>query len=230
NKLFIYSVPSNLEKQIVFYKRVLVPFGHRQLKGFIIEEAFFAEIENLKKIKDIIKVLDTEPVIQKDLLELSQWMADYYICSYGEVLNSIVPDLNIKKKVNNHPQSISIFKPPIILTEEQKTVLNSIYSSIEKNNFASFLLHGVTGSGKTEIYVQAIKYLIENKKKQAIVLLPEISLTPQIIQYFKDYFGEKISVWHSHLSSGEKADEWKKIKNGEVDIVIGARSAIFAPF
>lgn len=113
---------------------------------------------------------------------------------------------------------------PLELTLEQQAALNAILSSNGK-----FLLHGITGSGKTEVFLQAIAEIIK-KGKQAIVLVPEISLTPQAMERFIGRFGNRISVLHSSLSSSEKLYEWKRILKGEVDIAIGARSAIFAPF
>lgn len=118
---------------------------------------------------------------------------------------------------------------PPKLTVEQKIALKDIYGSIEENEFSSFLLHGVTGSGKTEVYLRAINEVIK-KGKQAIVLVPEISLTPQLIKRFKSRFGDQVAVIHSLLSDGERFDAWRRARSGEVKIVIGARSAIFAPF
>lgn len=92
----------------------------------------------------------------------------------------------------------------------------------------TFLLHGVTGSGKTEVYLQAIAKAIETGGR-AIVLVPEISLTPQTVGRFRSRFGQRIAVLHSRLSPGERFDEWRRIRLGQVDVVIGARSAIFAP-
>ena len=115
------------------------------------------------------------------------------------------------------------------LTSDQSSVLDKVVSSIKKGGFSTFLLHGITGSGKTEIYLQVIDFCIKNKK-QAIVLVPEISLASQIIQIFKARFGDRVAILHSRLSKGERYDEWEKIKKRKVDIVVGARSAIFAPF
>lgn len=115
------------------------------------------------------------------------------------------------------------------LTEEQQIAFNKVNQSIENKEFKEFLLYGVTGSGKTEIYLQLINKVLE-KEKTAIVLVPEISLTPQMLDRFIARFGkEEIAVLHSKLSIGERHDEWKKIKEGKIKIVIGARSAIFAP-
>ncbi len=114
-----------------------------------------------------------------------------------------------------------------ILTKDQEAVITKINNKI--NTFQPFLLHGVTGSGKTEVYINVILEVLK-KGQESIVLVPEISLTPQMVNNFKGRFGNQIAVIHSRLSRGEKYDEWRKIERGEVSIVIGARSAIFAPF
>ena len=114
------------------------------------------------------------------------------------------------------------------LTEEQKKAFNGIKFFIDNNEYSTNLIYGITGSGKTEIYMQLIEEVL-NKNKKALVLVPEISLTPQMVNRFLSRFGETIAVLHSRLSIGERFDEWNKIKNGKANIVIGARSAIFAP-
>lgn len=114
-----------------------------------------------------------------------------------------------------------------VLNEEQQMVVTSILEC--KNQFQPFLVHGVTGSGKTEVYMRVIEDVL-NDGKEAILLVPEISLTPQIIATFQRRFGDQIAILHSRLSDGEKYDEWRRIERKEVSIVIGARSAIFAPF
>lgn len=114
-------------------------------------------------------------------------------------------------------------------TEEQKKVIDYLYDCIDGERHEKILLRGVTGSGKTEVFLQAIERVIE-KGKNAIMLVPEISLTPQTVQRFVGRFGNRVAVIHSALSDGERYDQWKKIKNGEVRVVVGARSAIFAPF
>lgn len=104
-----------------------------------------------------------------------------------------------------------------------------IEAAIENGHHEAMLLHGVTGSGKTEIYLQAIAKVLE-KGKEAMMLVPEISLTPQMVTRFKARFGDLVAIMHSGLSSGEKYDEWRKIYRKEVKVVVGARSAVFAPF
>ncbi|MBP2240077.1 primosomal protein N' (replication factor Y) [Cytobacillus eiseniae] len=118
---------------------------------------------------------------------------------------------------------------PLPLTENQLQAITPILASVEENRHQTFLLYGVTGSGKTEVYLQSIQRVLQSKK-EAIVLVPEISLTPQMVKRFKGRFGNQVAVLHSGLSAGEKYDEWRKIQRKEVKVVVGARSAIFAPF
>lgn len=117
---------------------------------------------------------------------------------------------------------------PKVLNDEQKKCFDAINSYIQNGKFSKNLIYGITGSGKTEIYLQLINEVIK-KGKEAIVLVPEISLTPQMVDRFLARFGENVAVLHSKLSTGERFDEWNKIAQGEKKIVIGARSAIFAP-
>lgn len=123
------------------------------------------------------------------------------------------------------------FKPsePLVLTEEQQRVYDKIVHKLDERQHGVFLLHGVTGSGKTEIYLQTIQRCLQ-QERQAIVLVPEISLTPQMVERFKARFGDRVAVMHSRLSDGERYDEWRKIREGRASVVVGARSAVFAPF
>ena len=132
--------------------------------------------------------------------------------------------LRSHRKPNEIPKS---FFP--VLTMEQEYVSKKIREALCTNEFNEFLLHGVTGSGKTEVFMNAIK-AVTDAGKQAIVLVPEISLTPQMLENFISRFGESVAVYHSGLSMGERYDEWKKMRDAKANIVIGARSAVFAPF
>ncbi|HOP99256.1 MAG TPA: primosomal protein N' [Acetivibrio clariflavus] len=118
---------------------------------------------------------------------------------------------------------------PLEPTEEQKHIIDSVKEILDRKIFKEILLHGVTGSGKTEVYLQLIEHCIDIGK-QAIVLVPEISLTPQMVERFKGRFGEYVAILHSRLSLGERYDQWRLIKDGKIKVVIGARSAVFAPF
>lgn len=135
------------------------------------------------------------------------------------------------KEIYRDPHANREFKrtQPLPLTKEQSSAIIPILHSIEHNQHQTYLLYGVTGSGKTEVYLQSIEEVLK-KGKQAIVLVPEISLTPQMVERFKGRFGSSVAVLHSGLSIGEKYDEWRKIYRKEVNVVVGARSAVFAPF
>ncbi|WP_372636618.1 primosomal protein N' [Cohnella sp.] len=118
---------------------------------------------------------------------------------------------------------------PMRLTPKQETALAPIREALDARVSRTFLLHGVTGSGKTEIYLQAIQRCLDSRR-EAIVLVPEIALTPQMVERFKSRFGARVAVLHSRLSHGERYDEWRKIREGRAQVAVGARSAIFAPF
>src|SRR5690625_4685568 len=135
-----------------------------------------------------------------------------------------------QKEVYRNPYEGTYTKTePLRLMDEQANALEKINRAIDQDKHRTYLLHGVTGSGKTEVYLQAIERVLK-KGREAIVLVPEISLTPQMVRRFKGRFGKQVAVLHSALSAGEKYDEWRKVQRKEVSVVVGARSAIFAPF
>jgi len=117
---------------------------------------------------------------------------------------------------------------PIVLSDEQQRVFDALVPALEEKRAAAALLYGVTGSGKTAVYIRLIQKAL-SLGRRAIVLVPEIALTPQLITLFSAHFGERIAVFHSRLGIGERYDEWKRIRAGEVDVVVGTRSAVFAP-
>ncbi len=200
-----------------------------KLKKNIEEIEFDIETKKLKSEKQIkaLKFLNDNPDILKTDLE-----------NLTETSNAILKTLEkngyieiFEKQVNRNPFINKNVEKTIDLelTGEQKEALERVVKSIDNNEYKEFLLYGVTGSGKTEVYLQIIKEVLK-KDKGVIVLVPEISLTPQMVDRFIARFGqEQIAVLHSKLSVGERYDEWQRIKNNEAKIVIGARSAIFAP-
>ncbi|WP_417629861.1 primosomal protein N' [Enterococcus faecalis] len=136
----------------------------------------------------------------------------------------------IEKEAYRDPFANQTFEKTtaLSLNAEQQVAVETILQSVQEQQSQTYLLEGITGSGKTEIYLQVIAEVL-NQGKTAIMLVPEISLTPQMVQRFKSRFGEHVAVMHSGLSQGEKYDEWRKIERGEAEVVVGARSAIFAP-
>lgn len=364
NQTYDYKIPEQFIETIKPGMRVILPFGPRKIMGYVVELTNESEFTKLRSILD---VLDIEPAITEELLEIGRWIADQTLCLHISALQAMLPqalkstykksyrlidrlkladdlqdffsqqdvrtheafietgyplswiqqgvqkgsieiDYEVKEKGRvktenylepdidhvslqkeiegltnqaikqkevlshflNDPEpikratlrqelnvgdstirtllekgivrqfSVEVMRDPYEdrvftesitydLTDEQEAALAPILTAVEAEENEVFLLHGVTGSGKTEVYLHAIQKVIE-MGKEAIVLVPEISLTPQMVSRFKARFGDKVAVMHSALSNGEKYDEWRKIQRKEVQVVVGARSAIFAPF
>ena len=306
DQVFSYRIPAGLRSRVSPGQRVRVPLGRGNTPsvGYCVSVEDSAAVD-LRKVKDVIEVLDDPPLIDEAMLELTRWIAGYYSCSWGQALDSVVP-AGVKKqagtrvwkcltvpestlakrqdgslKVNTkqgevidvvsrssvpltvadvcnrakvgpgvvdtlvkhgliHAVKRRINAPPADpdeveeprrappeLMAEQKAALELLGPALRGDAFATFLLHGVTGSGKTEVYLGAIEAVVA-RGREAIVLVPEISLTPQTIRRFRRRF-DRVAVLHSHLSEGERHRHWRSIASGEVQVVIGARSAVFAP-
>ena len=289
DKVFDYIIPDSLKDKMKIGIRVLVPFGRMTLEGFVVE--LKEKIEE-RELREIIDVVDSEVVLNDELLSLGKEMQKntlaslvscyqtmlpkalkakngssigiiydtYYVLNDGfdnsiklndkqklivdlvlekkKVLKKELSDISlsslntlvkkeilipIKKEHYRTNYNVSMEEKKI-LTCEQKEVVDKVISQNNK----TYLLHGVTGSGKTEVYMEIIDYYLK-QGKSSIVLVPEISLTPQMVERFQKRFGDNIAAIHSGLSDGEKYDEWRRICRGEASIVIGARSAIFVP-
>lgn len=222
---YTYRVPSELTKYARIGIRVLIPFG----RGNKPETAYIIAVSDIKpeyKTKDIIGVVDDEPVFTKYEIELAKWMSSYYICSLGEALATIVPKESDTKETDF---SAGVDRKSLLkLNTEQEYALKTISKSINNNIFETYLLHGVTGSGKTEVYRHLAKK-VADKGKYTLILVPEIALTPQNIIRFTEIFGNDVAVIHSKISPKEKSYNYMRILNGEVKVVLGARSAIFSP-
>lgn len=295
DQTFFYHVPKLLENNIKIGVRVRIPFGNMILDGFVLGISDNSSYDN-SKIKDIINVIDEEPVLNKEMLLLGKYMSDNLLASLSSCYQVMLPKAlkaevksNIKIKYDRYLHRIKSIEEidryignckyesqinllcklkegdilitkmsssintiikygfatiiyeeckrykydgisnykRVNLTDKQRLVSDTIISSFGKSD--TFLLYGVTGSGKTEVYMDVIEKVL-NSGKTAIMLVPEIGLTPQIVGKFISRFGDVISVLHSKLSDSERYDEYRKITNGESKIVIGTRSAIFVPF
>lgn len=379
---FTYSLPLALQDNVKLGARLLVPFGNRQLTGYVValHKILNAELEiELESVKDALELVDDVPLVTEEILKLTQWTADYYSASWGEILKASLPagvnstseqiaaitangrdellklsagKLNSAKaqilKFLSDSQEISmrelgkkftastaqrvvrelvklnwastfnrtlttkvkpkrrkavrllppelhtangkplteahnrivetliaengeigfteliekadasasaiqtlekrglvqifvreIYRDPLkdarlpdsqnfVLTGEQQKVFDEIKNALDEKKYQSFLLHGVTGSGKTEIYIRAMKTTLE-KNRTALMLVPEIALTPIFSRRLRVVFGDEVAILHSNLSTGERFDEWRRIRSGKARIVIGTRSAVFAP-
>lgn len=302
-----YSIPGQLESSVRPGIRVLVPLGrgNRKMEGYVVQVISpghpQASTVNASRLKPIERVLDNQPLLDQSLLELAQWISDYYVCPLGNVIETLVPPavrdrsgtrnvtfLMLADGVDRQLDSLKL--PPkqrailellasggsdwtarelaesvgctvapvkalqkkglivsrvrrvrtdsheiprerrtdnLRLNTDQRRALSAIESSIDRSEHRCFLMHGITGSGKTEVYIQAIQRVVESGR-QAIVLVPEISLTPQTRQRFRARF-DQVAVLHSHLTPAQRAWHWHEIAAGRVQVIIGARSAIFAP-
>jgi len=292
DKTFTYNIPDHLQDKIKIGIRVTIPFGSQKLEGFVLEVKDSQEQYDYE-LKDIIDVIDDEPVLNEEMLELGKVISEKTLCTLVSAYQTMLPkalkakvntkinkkyetyveinelkdikltekqknllsivqnkkttkkeakeyslsaykkllELNIIKEIEEEKyrleQTKQVEDKNIILNEEQQIVVDTVTKNI--NNYTPYLLFGVTGSGKTEVYMHILKEVIKNGK-EAIVLVPEISLTPQLVDTFRARFQNIIAVFHSKLSDGERYDEFRKVIRKEVKIVIGTRSAIFVPF
>lgn len=299
--VYHYLVPDELREMIGPGQRVRAPFGRgdRKTVGYCVGLSHTAPTR--RRLKSIAELLDREPLLSVEMLELTQWIAERYLCSWGQVLDSVVP-AGVRKQAGTRmitcyraaeglAEKIESVKLPakqravvdallssespltvdeltlaadcgtspikslekkhlivpirrrtavtetdtitvdpqsdLTLNDAQRLVLARILHSLRSGEHETLLLHGVTGSGKTEVYIQAIREVVAYGR-QAIVLVPEISLTPQTIRRFRSRF-DSVAVLHSHLSDSERHWHWQRIARGEVQVVVGARSAVFAP-
>jgi primosomal protein N' (replication factor Y) len=305
--IFHYLVPAALRDLVGAGQRIEAPFGrgNKLTTGFCV--GLLTEVPTGKTLKELASILDREPLVDARMLELTRWIADRYLCGWGQVLESIVPagvkskagtrevtlfavapdlakrladrectvdDLNLPAKQRTvisllvaaegplhvadlseraqcgigpihglrdkglivasrerrlaAPQRVkSEAHREIVMNPDQRRAVDTILGVVRSSQHQTLLVHGVTGSGKTEVYIKAIEEVV-SYGRQAIVLVPEISLTPQTIRRFASRF-PAVAVLHSHLTDAERHGHWRQIASGEVQVVVGARSAVFAP-
>lgn len=222
---FTYSFDETVFADPLF-KRVSVDFNHRAMKGFVIEVK--DEIENISyEIKSITKVYDTEPVINEELVRLAKDMSYLYKNSLGQCLSLMVP--NAKKDADAAPFFDSgDFKPVKELTEDQRRAIDVFFQKRDEGKLL-FYLYGVTGSGKSEVYLNIAERVIK-EGGQVLYLVPEITLSEQISSNVRARFKDRVQILHSSLTAAQRLKSARLLKNGDCDIIIGARSAVFAPF
>jgi len=297
---FDYRIPTSLEPDVAVGKRLRVPLGrgNRTVVGYCIR----VEVKPVsRKLKDVQSVLDQYALLSPAMLDLTQWIADEYLCSFGKVLETVVPaavrgqagtyvanfysvstkvaarltQLKLPPKQFAVLQFLAAAPGPVLqhtllqnvgcttapvnalvkknlieldrkrvyrfddaemtpavagdisLNEDQQTAVDHVVKTLRDGSHENVVLYGVTGSGKTEVYIRIIREVI-SFGRQAIVLVPEISLTPQTVRRFRSRF-DSVAVLHSHLTPSERNWHWQRIARGEVQVVVGARSAVFAP-
>ena len=298
-----YKVPEPLHERIAVGMRVLIPLGRRKVTGIVLE---LMRESPIARTREILAMLDERPILDRKLLELGQWIAQYYLATLGEVFGTLLPPslrreiqrtivlkpgkfsvrdslekrildrlqqsrgkisvksltreltgsgnlygaierleaigaLEIRERLAGHRRktkatllendpapAAEIQNRFFLLSSEQERAVGVIASRLQKGGFETFLLHGVTGSGKTEVYLRAMEEA-RRAKHSSLILIPEISLTPQLIDRLIARFPGRVGVLHSALSAAERWSQWWHIVRGNVDVVVGARSAVFAP-
>jgi len=225
-RTFHYLIPQALQGILAPGMRVLAPFGPRERLGFVLKVLSRSPIKELKAIR---RVVDPRPVIAGQRWQLASWLSDTYYCSLGEALAAMVPSsLRLTDAPRMPPSHDEGKQEHLELSPSQRRVMDVIAAAVHAKCAQTIVLHGVTGSGKTELYLQAID-LVLRQGRGAICLVPEISLTPQTIDRFQERFGDQVAVWHSRLTARQRSEAWQRLERGEARIVIGARSAVFAP-
>lgn len=229
---FDYLLPEDYQNQpLTPGVRVLIPFGKKEKIGVLLKADYETDVA-LEKLKPILAFLDQEPLFPPKLYALLEWASQYYQYPLGELLLAALP-----KKLRS--QSKSDLKIPHYKNKD--TTVSSSFHSLnahqqqaiqhicQQQGFQVFLLEGVTGSGKTEVYLQAIESRLQ-QGYSALVLVPEIGLTPQTVARFTQRFKQPVAAWHSGLTETQRLAIWFATKNSEISIIIGTRSAIFLPF
>ena len=204
---------------------VIVPLRNKSKYGIIIKVNSQRAIDRLKKVESVVQ----KKFLPPNMLRLYKWMADYYIATLGEVLRLALPS-KILKKYEFKPESkisYQIAKSPTP-TYHQASAIKKIVNVLDKRTFETFLLYGITSSGKTEIYLRCVENVINNQGR-ALVLVPEISMTPLLFGKFQERFNGDVVTIHSFMTDKERRDIWYAIKNGAYKVIIGPRSTIFIP-
>ncbi len=229
--LFTYAVPPAMESTAQVGCRVQVPFGTRQSTVGVIVRRHQTPVSDPKVVvKDIMDVVDAAPVVLPAQLALWQWISDYYLCSVGEVFKAALPG-KLKKRgklmVSERQLAYDTMSLPL-LSPAQSNALAAIHEQWQQHPVC--LLHGVTSSGKTEIYTHLIAEAI-GRGEQVLYLLPEIVLTGQLTERLRAVFGDRLGVYHSKFSDKERAEVWlRQLSDAPYDLIVGVRSSIFLPF
>ena len=209
--------------------RVAVKFRNKDMVGYVVKQLDNKPDFSTTKISEI---LDSEPIFKSSDMQIILWLADYYHHPIGEVFDTFCPPA--LRKITKTNTLLAIEEPIYIASSEDKVFelnkeqLNCVKEIKNLKGFDPCLLYGVTGSGKTEIYLQIADFYL-SQGHSILILVPEISLTPQLQERFINRFGDNIGIYHSRQTPKQRYDVWQKARNGEIKIVIGTRSAVLCP-
>ncbi|MCQ2589993.1 MAG: primosomal protein N' [Treponema sp.] len=238
NQSFTYSyIPPEKENPELLPeigKRAEIMFGNKKTTGFIINISETipedCPVEE-GKIRPIKRILDKEPLFDKELIENAKWISHYYLCSLGEAVFSMIPSGRRETGLGgfNFEEEISNVKRNTLSDEQAKAVKEILETAFVNENINKFhYLYGPTGSGKTEVFLQLAEEIL-NAGKSVIYLVPEISLTGQVAKSVTERFGNTAAIIHSGLTPSQKLTQWNRIRHEEAKVIVGARSAVFAP-
>ena len=237
--VFDYAIPENLAGSVKKGSRVFVPFGQREVEGFVLDVKDTTEVP-VGKIKQISRAPDEFIALKQEALDIAPKMCAVFKLRLIDVLRLFVPGAvrgrkRARKVQNKVLQGLDKAQNEVTLNPEQSAVVERVISELRSGRGDDkggvqkpYLLHGVTGSGKTEVYMTLIREVVA-RGMSAIMLVPEIGLTPQVLSSFRSKFGDSVAMIHSGLSQAERYDQWLMLHSGDVKIAIGARSAVFAP-
>jgi primosomal protein N' (replication factor Y) len=232
NDSYVYSLPDGEAPEAGL--RVLVPLGRRRLWGTVLEAA--SEAPRGVAVRPISGIPEPRLTLPPDVVSLCRWIADYYAAGLGETLAAAAPAVTALKR--RAPRADAdpddpwhAAAPPLreALSAEQAEALAAIESALDAGGFRAFLLYGITGSGKTAVYLHAALRALA-RGGQALVLVPEIALAPQAADAFRQAGVARVALYHSELRPRERVDVWHRVQAGELDVVVGTRSAVFLPF
>lgn len=234
---FDYLLPDALIGEVDVGSMLVVPFGRRQVLGVVVGLADSSEVAEEKLLAPLRALDDGPPALPLELVQLAEWIAAEYCSTIARALGLVLPPgaarrlSGRKRRAVARPRHLAVgTRSPSApeLTDEQHSVLVPLLDALAQRRAEQRLLHGVTGSGKTEVYLRAAAATLE-QGRGAIVLVPEIALTPQIVGRFIERFGETVAVLHSQLTPGQRYAEWRRLRDGEARVCVGPRSAVFAP-
>jgi primosomal protein N' (replication factor Y) (superfamily II helicase) len=234
---FDYRLPEELRQRIDVGSMLVVPFGRREVLGIVVGLAEDSDIAQERLLAPLRALDEGPPALPVDLVALAEWIAAEYCSTIARALTLVLPPgaarrlsgrkRRVPKRTIHLPVGArGVGVPP--LTAAQQAALDPLLQALHERRPAQRLLHGVTGSGKTEIYLRATAAALE-QGRGAIVMVPEIALTPQIVGRFNERFADTVAVMHSRLSAGERYEQWRRLRCGEARVCVGPRSAIFAP-
>ncbi len=249
DRIFQYRIPESMEAEIQIGTQVTVPFGkaNRRRRGYVVEITDHVEGYDADKVKDVDGVVAGSVTADKRLIQLAWWMKERYGSTMNQALKTVLPVKKAVKARNRKVVETMVSdgwlpgllsqkeagspeeRGAVLLNEEQRKIADAFATDYDAGCRTPYYIYGITGSGKTEVYMEMIRHVI-GTGRQVIVLIPEISLTYQTVLRFYRRFGDRICVMHSRLSAGEKYDQMERARNGKADIMIGARSALFTPF